>query len=196
MSAPLHGELEGGLGNAGRALPRDLAHGKRKVGRRHEFTRAEKHRAVGIKAFSVLAHDHQIDRLAAAWRKPGTRARRADVGVEIEPLAQVAGRVEPALRAGGYSLCDTGPSSTPCAALAFSNTAWGNVVPAARCAAQPMAAVSKAGPARICGRGTQHCKRRGDDLRPDAVAFQHQNVEGTAVLRRHAHLRRYLASAI
>ena len=94
--APLHRQLEGGLRDARRALPRDLAHGEREIGRRHEFAGAVVHIAVGVEAFGVLAHDDEIDGRAAARRKAVTRARRADIGVKVEPLAQFAGRVEPA----------------------------------------------------------------------------------------------------
>ena len=103
------------------------------------------HRAVGVEAFGVLAHDDEIDRLAAARREAFARARRADIGVEVERACAIR-RTDCARLAsgGGYSLCETGPSSTPAAAFALSSTAGGNVVPAMRCAAQPMVSLSKA----------------------------------------------------
>ena len=81
------GEIERDLGDSRRALACDLADRKRKIGRRHEFARARMHRAVGIEAFRVLAHDHEVDRRAAARRKAAARTRRSDVGIEVEPLA-------------------------------------------------------------------------------------------------------------
>jgi hypothetical protein len=53
---------------------------------------------VGIKTFGVLAHHDEIDRLAAARRHAEARFRRPDVGIEIEALSHLAGRVEAALR--------------------------------------------------------------------------------------------------
>ena len=66
------------------------------IRRRHELAAALEHVAVGVEAFGVLAHHHEIDRLAAARREIRARLRRADVGEQVEPLAQRAGRVDAA----------------------------------------------------------------------------------------------------
>jgi hypothetical protein len=90
-------ETECLLDDAGRAFARDLAHRKREIGRRHELAGALEHVAIGVKAFGVLAHDDEIDRLAAARRKLRARPGGADVGEQVEPLAQRAGWINPAL---------------------------------------------------------------------------------------------------
>src|SRR2546422_11071287 len=92
------GERERNLRDPRRARARDLAHGEREVGRGHELAGAEEHGAVGVEALGVLARDDEIDRRSAARRKSAAASRRADIGKQVEPLAQFSRRVEAALR--------------------------------------------------------------------------------------------------
>jgi hypothetical protein len=52
----------------------------------------------GVEALGVLARDDEVDRRSAAWRKAAAAARRADIGEQVETLAQFPRRVETALR--------------------------------------------------------------------------------------------------
>jgi hypothetical protein len=85
------------LRDPGRARASDLAHREREVGRRHELARSDEHRAIGIKAFGVLAHDDEVDLRPAARRKTATTSRRTNIGEQVETLAQFARRIEPPL---------------------------------------------------------------------------------------------------
>jgi hypothetical protein len=85
---------------AASAMRVEPARGQREVGRGHELAGAEKHRAVGVEALGVLARDHEVDGRAAAGRKAAAAARRADIGEQVEALAQFARRIETALRHG------------------------------------------------------------------------------------------------
>ena len=143
--APPCRERERRLDDARGAFARDLAHRQGEVGRRHELAGPDMHGAVGIEPFGVLAHDHEIDVAAAARRQARPRPRRPDVGEQVEPAAQLAGRIEAASATGGYSLWDTGPRMTPAACFACSTTASGVVVPQARSAAKPIRRSRKRG---------------------------------------------------
>ena len=94
--APPRRERERRLDDALGAFARDLAHREGDVGGRHELAGPDMHGAVGIEAFGVLAHDHEIDVAAAARRQARPRPRRPDVGEQVEPAAQLAGRIEAA----------------------------------------------------------------------------------------------------
>ena len=90
---PLPGDRDGargaGLRDPRRANTGDLANRQRDVRCRHELAVAYVHVAVGVEAFGVLAHHHEIDGLAEDTRRhAGRRLRRAHVGVEVETLAQ------------------------------------------------------------------------------------------------------------
>src|SRR5262245_48498738 len=55
-------------------------------------------RNIGVETLGVLARDNEVDRRSAARRKAAAASRRADIGKQVEPLAQFARRVETALR--------------------------------------------------------------------------------------------------
>src|SRR4051794_7412315 len=92
-----HGERECRLRDPGRTSACDFADRERHVRRGHELARSEKHGTVGIEAFGVLAHDHEIERYAATRRKPAAGAGWSDIGKQVESLAQLTRWIEPAL---------------------------------------------------------------------------------------------------
>jgi hypothetical protein len=71
---------------------------QREVRRGHELAGAEEHGAVGVEALGVLARDDEVDGRSAARGKAAAASRRADIGKQVEPLAQFARRVKTALR--------------------------------------------------------------------------------------------------
>ena len=119
--AASHREAERFLGDAHRGMARDLAHRERQVGGRHELARALEHVAIGVKPFRVLAHHHEIDRLAAPGRKTFARLRRSDVGEQVEPLAQRTRRIDSALVGRRIVVVRHRSEMMPSAAFAISN---------------------------------------------------------------------------
>ena len=178
MLAPEHGELEGGLGDAGRGLPGDLAHGERKIRRRHEFAGAEKHVAVGVEAFGVFAHDDEVDRLATTRRKTLTRARRADIGVKFENFAQLAGRIAAALRERRIFVVRDRPEHHAVGSLGSIDhrLRQGRALGAQRGQADRRHFEDEPQTEFSVGRA-QHGERCRHDLRPDAVAIQNQQID-------------------
>src|SRR5262249_57693952 len=76
----------------------ELGDGGGEIRRGHELAGAEEHGAIGVEALGVLARDDEVDRRSAARGKAAAASRRADIGKQVEPLAQFARRVETALR--------------------------------------------------------------------------------------------------
>jgi hypothetical protein len=133
------------------------------------------HGAVGIKPFGVLAHDHEIDVAAAARRQARPRPRRPDIGEQVEPAAQLAGRIEPALAHRRIVVVRHRAEDDAGSLLGLLDHRVGNrgagVVE--RGEADIGGLVSEAEPEPpVCG--LEHFDGRGDDLRADAVARQHQ----------------------
>ena len=56
----------------------------------HELAASTDHVTVGVEAFEVLAHNDKIDRVPRRCLEPGPAAGGADIGVELERLAQDA----------------------------------------------------------------------------------------------------------
>ena len=162
----------------GRAGARDLAHRQREVRRRHELARAQEHRAVGVEALGVLARDHEIDRRAATRRKAAAAARRPDIGVEIEPLAQLARRIEAALRDRRIVVVRHRPEDHAVGGLGGVDRGVreGRAVRAQRRQADGDGRERQAEAERAVG-GAQHRQRGGGDLRPDAVAFHDDEAD-------------------
>ena len=95
---------EGDARDPARGARGDPAHRQRDILGRHELGDAGEHVAVGVEALGVLAHDDEVHR-RRRLRQAGPGARRADIGIEIEPLAQRARHADPALlarRIGGH----------------------------------------------------------------------------------------------
>ena len=90
------GEGEAAFGDAQGGGAGDLAEREGEVWRGHHLAGALEHRAVGIEALGVLAHGDEVDRMAATRGEAGAGFGRADVGVEIQADAQLAGGVEAA----------------------------------------------------------------------------------------------------
>ena len=61
------------------------------------FAGARIHAAVGVKAFRILPVDHHVEGRAGARRQVVPCDRRADVGKQVQTLAQLSRRVDPAL---------------------------------------------------------------------------------------------------
>ena len=117
LAPPPRREREGRLGDALAALAADLADRQREVGRRHELARPRMHGAVRVKALGVLAHDHEIDVAPAPRRQSRARARGPDIGEQIEPPAQLARRIEPALRNRRIFVVRNRPENDPVGGL-------------------------------------------------------------------------------
>ena len=187
--APPHGELERGLRDPRRALPRNLAHRQRQIRRRHEFAGTEMHGAVGIEAFRVLAHDDEIDGRAAAGRESRARPRGADIGVKVEPLAQFAGRIEAALGDGRILIMRDRAEQHSVRGLGY----FKDRIRKRRAAGAMRGPADGSGLERelqaigAIGR-PEHGVCRRHDFRPNAVAFQHQQPHraSRSFLCRHA----------
>ncbi len=189
MPAPLHREAERFLGDAHRGVARDLAHRERQVGGRHELARSLEHVAVGIEPLGVLAHHHEIDRLAAARRKPFACLRGPDVGEQVEPLAQRARRVDAALVGGRIVVVRDRPEDDAVGGLRGREARFGKrralrlerLEPDRHVLERELDLPAFSG-------GAQHVEGRGGDLRPDAVALHDAKAERGGVGKGHCSL--------
>jgi len=93
LPAP-HREGKRDLGDPRGPGPRDLADRERQIRGGHEFARPQKHRTVGVEAFRILAHGSPDQPAIRTRRKAAAGSRRTDIGEQIEPLAQLSGRIE------------------------------------------------------------------------------------------------------
>ncbi len=133
------------------------------------------HGAVGVEAFGVLAHDHEIDVAAAARRQARPRPRRPDVGEQVEPAAQLAGRIEAALGDRRIFVVRHRPEDDAGRLLRPLDHGVGSrgAAGAKRGEADVGGLVGEAELELPVG-GVEHLHGGGDDFRADAVAGQHQ----------------------
>ena len=96
--APCHGQFKSRARNALTGVTRDFAHGHGEIRHRHDFARAGKHGAVGIKAFRVFTYNNEIKGMTARRGNGGACARGPDVGVKVEPFAQFTRGIETTFR--------------------------------------------------------------------------------------------------
>jgi hypothetical protein len=167
-----------GVRDPGRARARDLAHGKREVCGRHELAGAEKHGAVGVETFGVLARDDEVDRRAATRQQAAAAARRTDIGKQIETLAQLARRVEAALRDGRIVVVRHRPEDHAIRRFGRLDRRrrQGRAVRAQGRKPNGHRRERKAELEEVIRRANNR-HGRSRDLRPDAVAFHHQDAD-------------------
>ena len=140
------------------------------------------HRAVGIEAFRVFAHDDDIEFLAA-WRRKGRPCPgRADIAVEIERLAQYAGGVDAAFRGRRIGIVRDRPEDHALAVAGrlerFRRHGRAMRLKSGKADRHAVEGEIKA---KLPVRLPENRKGGPDDFRPYAVAFHHENV--------HAHIR-------
>jgi Isocitrate/isopropylmalate dehydrogenase len=89
VPAPLHRQPEGLPSDPIAGVDRDLPDRERDIGRRHELAESLVHVAIGVETLRRLAHDDQVHLLGPGLEER-PRARRPDVGVEVEQNALAA----------------------------------------------------------------------------------------------------------
>ena len=174
-----HRKLAGRLCNSLTAMPCDPPKRDDDVRRDEEFAVALLHVAIGVKAFGILPHHHEVKR-AKPVMQPRVGSRRPDICKQIEILAKEFGRIDFAallvleIKGGGGT-----QDQTVRGAHDFEE-------PGANGRAElPQAFVSDRMlldlhvELKSLGSGPKDALGRGRDLRPDAVARQndHAHVE-------------------
>jgi hypothetical protein len=137
------------------------------------------HGAVRIKP-SVFSRTITKSMSPASRRQSGPQ-RRPDIGEQVEPLAQLAGQVEPAWATSGYSLCDTGPDdSVRLRCLRDHFILDGGAGGLERIESDRGRLKGQVEPEYTIG-FTQHIDGGAHDFRPDAVARQDKEVGRSSV---------------
>ena len=175
---PLHRQTAGGLRDALAAQARDPAQRDHDVRRDQHLAIALLHVAVGIKPFGVLAHDDEVE-LAEPAGPPRIGARGPDIGVEVEALAEMPGRIDLAM---GLVLEVEGRGRSQ-------DQAVGGADDVEQLGTHRRAELFQARmPDRVLleaqielealGGRAQHARCRGRDLRSDAVTRQNDDLHG------------------
>ncbi|OIQ69773.1 hypothetical protein GALL_486220 [mine drainage metagenome] len=173
---PAHGKLTSRLGNSLAAVPRDAAERDGDIRRDEQFAVALLHVAIGIEAFRVLTHHDKIER-AEPVAQSRIGSRRPHIRKQIEIFPEVFRRVdfsallvleikggggtEDQAVGGAHGLQQSGPNGGAELPQAFM---------------PDRALLDLHVQLETLGRGPQHGRRRGCDLRPDAVARQNNHA--------------------